>query len=196
MSSTNRGRERNKDDLYETPEWMTEAILPELSRRLSHVKGPPRVFEPAAGKGRMVRVIDQYFKAPCDASDINDDPSLDFLALHPRSVYDLIITNPPFMLAMEFVQQALKFRRSPDSVVALLLRVNFLGSKKRAPWLREFIPAVYVSPKRPSFSPDGRTDSPEYGWFLWQEPFKQTSEIGILHTENVVGQRRVVVPTP
>lgn len=197
MSSTNRGSIRNKDDLYETPEWLTEAIVPILQTRLAHVESP-FVLEPAAGKGRMVRVLEKYFDKIV-ATDINDDPPVDFLKEPPRPEFDLIITNPPFIRAMEFVEQALKWRRRPDSVVAMMLRLNFLGSKKRAKWLREHPPAVYVTPARPSFRPDGRTDSIEYAWFLWQEPFRSTSCIDILPTEHIgrkSGRKRLTSPDP
>lgn len=54
-----------------------------------------------------------------------------------------------------------------SDVVCMLLRVNFLGSQKRAAWMRANTPSVYVLPKRPSFKSDGKTDATEYAWFLW-----------------------------
>ena len=66
----------------------------------------------------------------------------------------------------------------------MLLRLNFLGSRKRAKWWRERRPEVYVSPARPSFSPDGRTDSTEYAWFIWRFPHA-SSGVYFLHTEDI-----------
>ncbi len=197
MSSTNRGTtQRVPNDYYATPDWLTEAIIPALLKRLQHVgdKGRPlQIFEPAAGDRRMVRVLERVlapkFKTvKIHAVDLADDPSVDFLKLVPQSKYDLIITNPPFLYAKEFIEHALKFRRDAQSVVAMILRINFLGSKSRAKWLRDHRPAVYVTPRRPSFSANHKTDSIEYAWFLWQEPFDKNSEIDFLHTEELTSR--------
>lgn len=50
----------------------------------------------------------------------------------------------------------------------MLLRLNFLGSQRRAAWLRAWTPDVYVLPRRPSFTGRG-TDSCEYAWCVWHE---------------------------
>ena len=84
----------------------------------------------------------------------------DFLELPaPAKPYDLVITNPPFQLAMEFVQHAMRFIQ-PAGAVAMLLRLNWLASLKRADFLRRFCPDVHVLPRRPSFTGRG-TDATE-----------------------------------
>jgi hypothetical protein len=77
--------------------------------------------------------------------------------------FDVCIGNPPYSLAQEFAERAIGCSR----VVAFLLRLNFLGSQKRAAWLRKHTPSVYVLPRRPSFTDDNKTDACEYAWFLW-----------------------------
>lgn len=184
MSSTNRGVERIAHDVYPTPDWLTRAILPVLRKKLP--RGPVEVFEPACGSRQaIVEVVKSewpYAQVAC--SDIVEPWSADFLTLPPEPRFDLIITNPPFYLAIEFVHQALKWRRNETSVVAMLLRLNFLGSKKRAPWLRDNMPSVYVTPKRPSFSVNKKgkagTDSIEYAWFVWDG---RRPELKILETD-------------
>jgi hypothetical protein len=190
MSSTNRGStQRHPNDFYETPPWLTRSILAELGTRLSHVRNRPLdILEPSSGQGAMVAVLKEGFKgARFTEYDVTGSPPVDFLKLDPEghAKYDLIVTNPPFKDAMEFIQQAFRFRRDEKSVVAMILRLNFLGSRKRAKWLRAHPPAVYVTPRRPSFRPDGKTDSIEYAWFIWQEPCHQTSRLGILSTEDI-----------
>lgn len=191
MSSTKRGAVRSPDDLYQTPEWFTAAIYDELSLRLP--PEPLRILEPAAGTGRMVKVIREMFpNSKLMATDLNGfegEPGVDFLKATPTPTYDLIITNPPFSYAQEFIDQALRFRRKPESIVAMVLRLNFLGAIKRAAWFRQRMPDVYVTPKRPKFVPKGtegrkHNDSCEYAWFLWQEPFEVSSRLSLLHTEN------------
>ena len=99
-------------------------------------------------------------------------------------MYDIVLTNPPYSLAQEFVDHAMKFRRTELSLVAMLLRINFLGSKKRAKWLRENTPTVAVSPRRPQFCKNKHgkkgTDATEYAWFLWDG---QKPTVLILNTE-------------
>lgn len=68
--------------------------------------------------------------------------------------YDCIITNPPYSLAEEFLRKSLEIA----PVVCFLLRLNFLGSQKRAAFLSKNPPDVYVLSERPSFV-NGKTDS-------------------------------------
>lgn len=83
----------------------------------------------------------------------------------PEGGYDIALTNPPFSLAWEM----LHFLWPHVADICFLLRLNFLGSAKRHPWLQQHQPNVYVLPNRPSFSKnkEGKrgTDSIEYGWF-------------------------------
>jgi hypothetical protein len=66
---------------------------------------------------------------------------------------------------MEFIERAL--REAPeDADVAFLLRLNFLGSQRRAAFHRSFPSDVYVLPRRPSFT-GGGTDATEYCWMVW-----------------------------
>lgn len=84
---------------------------------------------------------------------------LDFGDTH----YDVIITNPPFSLAMPFIQRSLELA---DHVV-MLLRVNFLETEDRWDFMSKNAPDIYVLPQRPSFTPDGGTDATAYAWFHW-----------------------------
>jgi hypothetical protein len=79
---------------------------------------------------------------------------------------NMVIMNPPYKLAVEFVQHAIAI--GVPYVVALL-RLNFLAGQKRAPWMRDYCPHVAVLPRRPGFMPDkpGRTDGAEYAWMCW-----------------------------
>jgi hypothetical protein len=81
---------------------------------------------------------------------------------------DLIITNPPFSLAQEFINHSLKHA----SCTILLLRVNFLASIKRYEWWKQIPPtALHILSKRPSFTGSG-TDATDYAWFVWDKTGK------------------------
>jgi hypothetical protein len=89
---------------------------------------------------------------------------------------DLIIANPPFSLAEEFLTCALRIRaaahdegRARRPTVAFLLRLNFMGAQKRYPfWSAAERPKLRVLSERPSFT-DGGTDMTDYAWFIWTD---------------------------
>jgi hypothetical protein len=76
--------------------------------------------------------------------------------------YNLIITNPPYSLSLEFAKRAIK----EADLTILLLRLNWLASAKRSKWLQKNTPSIYVLPNRPSFT-GSRTDATDYAWFVW-----------------------------
>jgi hypothetical protein len=87
---------------------------------------------------------------------------------------DLIITNPPFSLALPFLQLSLSQART----VIYLLRLNILGDgggPRARPETRarsEFFkanPPTHLFPlsQRPSFRLNGGTDACAYAWFAW-----------------------------
>jgi hypothetical protein len=80
----------------------------------------------------------------------------------PMAPVDLIITNPPFSIALEFLQKSL----TEAQCVCYLLRLSFLGSKGRKPFWRENTPTHQMVIDRPSFTGNG-TDNSEYAWFCW-----------------------------
>ncbi len=188
MSSTNRGAERHPDDFYETPSWATQAILPHLRELPDGSVSKPlyMVLEPACGRGAIARELraagvdaghlmlmdldlDRCLAAAAEFGHVNQHDFLQYAAHiweHRAERFGLIIGNPPYSLAREFVDAALSICE-PDGEVAMLLRLNFLGSQKRAAWHRAKPCDVYILPRRPSFTPDGKTDSCEYAWFVW-----------------------------
>jgi len=167
VSATNRGGERAHDDVYATPAWCV--------RRLLEACPLPngRWLEPACGDGAIVRAV-KFHRSPdvWGMSDIRrvDVPGAqqaDFLspgAWGRVTPFDVIITNPPYSLAEPFVRRALEL--APHGHVVMLLRLAWLASARRAPLMRANAPDVYVLPNRPSFT-GGRTDSTDYGWFVW-----------------------------
>lgn len=83
--------------------------------------------------------------------------------------YDMVITNPPFSLAIDFIKKALRVVK-PGGYVVMLLRLNFFGSEDRNQFfLKGAMPELaYVHAKRLGFTPDGGTDSIEYIHAVWR----------------------------
>jgi hypothetical protein len=107
-------------DAYDTPACAVEALLG--AERL-----PPRLQDPCAGNNCIVNVLRDHGHDVV-ASDITTD-GIDFLQQRkaPPGV-GAIVTNPPFILAAEFVTHGLKL----VSQVIVLERIQFLESEARA----------------------------------------------------------------
>ena len=202
MSSTNRSDKRRAADNYPTPGWVTRAILPKLNL------GAHRVLEPACGEGAIIReliaigVHSQRIIGVDIRDDALDEVSLEFPSCNFKledflesrcNTFDtlqllcdgvrpgLVITNPPYSLAREFVERSLELVVSGGEV-AMLLRLNFLGSQKRAAWFRSNTPNVYVLSRRPSFT-NGGTDSCEYAWMIWRQGRSGAGSIEVLDVQ-------------
>ena len=186
MSSTSRGGKRSPADQYQTPKWAIRVLFENMD--LPCPPGNDRWLEPAAGTGNIIEVANKFNKK-INWTGIEIDPKFtrrfacqkwlvgDYLTLPaPAQPYDVIITNPPFSLAMEFAKKAL---REIDGEVGgkliLLQRLNWLGTEKRNEWFRSNPPDIYVIPDRIPFIPStgfesksgNTTDSVEYAWFVW-----------------------------
>ena len=170
MSATGRSDVRRKDDHYVTPAWCVQAIWPKLGAFDS-------CLDPCAGEGRILMALqdlatytspvyrgielDEERATLCatqngigcvvgDAFTVRGRECADpWMTPTQHNPYDLIIMNPPYSLALEFIKAALASR---PREIAVLLRVNFLASKARAQFWREHPCDVYVLPKRPSFA--------------------------------------------
>jgi hypothetical protein len=127
--------ERADNDQYYTEPWCTEVIvrhIPPLTRR---------IWEPAAGRGDMVRVLlDSGYQVEASDLDMSKfDRKLrgckqerDFFKFKkpPSMNVDAIITNPPYgKLAEDFVRHALSFTEVP--FIAMLLRVDWDSAGSR-----------------------------------------------------------------
>lgn len=157
------------NDLYETPAVAVHALL--RTELISHY-----VWEPACGPGAIVRVLREaghqvYASDLVDyASPDQDEAGVDFL-MERTSPFDTIVTNPPFKLAGEFVEKALKL--APK--VYMLLRLAFLESEKRRNILDNgALARVHVFRKRlPMMHRDGWTgpktgnSGMAFAWFVW-----------------------------
>jgi len=187
MSATNRGGKRSEADNYPTPPWCVQRLVEAVELPAGNW------LEPAAGDGAIIRAVgrrDVRWTAceirtdmrPIPRKVVRDGRVLigDFLLRPPaadarRARFDVAITNPPFRQAQEFIDACLK----QANIVAMLLRLNYLASKKRWRFMTSNAPDVFVLPSRPSFTGAG-TDSIEYAWFLWPNVRRREGRIRVL----------------
>jgi hypothetical protein len=156
-------------DLYETPPEATEALL--------HVETLPHViWEPAAGRGAIVKVLRNAGHAVVSSEIVARDFPLDFIddfltLTCPPSSCEAVLTNPPYKIAADFARHALRL----VPTVCLLMRLAFLESTSRTDILEQSgLRAVHVFRNRlPMMHRDGWTGPRAssamcFGWFVWQ----------------------------
>lgn len=166
ISGDNSGIGRSKLDFYPTPPSATISLL---DREI--FKGD--IWEPACGKGDISEIlINKGYKVK--STDINyygyGEGGKDFL-ITDNEKYDNIITNPPFNLALEFVEQSKKYAKKK---IAMFLKTAFLeGAKRHRMFQDKKFPlrTVYQFSKRVNF----RTHTGAhknggmipFAWFIW-----------------------------
>lgn len=171
--------QREENDWYVEPEWCSLRLFQE-----ERFVGP--VYDPACGRGTIVISALKYGHAAA-GSDLVDrgwDSTLtphDFLSGIHR--HQNIVSNPPFGIAEQFVEHALKLAASK---VAMLLPANWVQGDKRSRWLAQTpLRRVWFITPRPSMPPghvlaagqkpgNGTTD---YAWFIWLHGFDGSPEI-------------------
>lgn len=183
MSSTKRGGKRSPADNYPTPRWSVDRLLEE-------VKLPGgRWFEPGCGDGDIIQAVwnhrsdvgftgvdkrnTKFLQAPSVITWPQESyfAQGDLLKLEGKAhklvmggpVFDVSIGNPAFRIAPQVIELCLARSR----YVALLLRLNYVGSDGRSDFMHTLMPDVYVLPNRPSFKRNKKTDSIEYAWMVW-----------------------------
>lgn len=175
MSSTNRGTIRQVNDHYDTPAYTIQSLLD------NHMIVYP-VLEPCAGNLAIANMLktDMVY-----TNDINPDSpaatKLDYLQYNENwdCKYRTIITNPPFNIALDIIKKAMVDVVDNGEVI-MLLRLNFLGSQKRHDFWQEYPPKIiYVLSKRPKFI-NGKSDSVEYGWFVWQKGYTGDTKLKVI----------------
>ncbi len=165
MSQRNSGYERIARDEYSTPAWVTEALRCHLPRQ------PKLIWEPAAGNGKMTRVLSTWGGGVV-SSDIEPHPlvyTADFLTCSPHDGVDAIITNPPYKLATEFVQRALG-NMSSHGIVAMLLRTDFDHAKTRQHLFSKhpaFAKKVVLTKRIKWFEDSKGSPSFNHCWMIW-----------------------------
>jgi len=168
MSSTGRKTKRVEHDFYPTPNWCMDRLYEALPLP------DGKWLDPAAGDGAFLKnknvnwtalEIQPKFRQDLEVlAGANNVIIESYLTAQLLPIYNVIITNPPFSLALEFIKRSIELK---PKFVIMLLRLNFLGSLERSDYLREHMPDIYVLPNRPSFNGKGKTDSIEYAWFVW-----------------------------
>lgn len=146
------------------------------------------VLEPSVGGGAWVRALRDCFPDVttfgvdidpdakgleiCDAHYLMDLAEFAVEAerqAQGSKIFDLVLGNPPFVLAEKHARIALDLVKDGGWVV-FLLPLGFLSSGERQDfWERHPLDRLLPLVPRPSFREDGRTAGQEYAIFAWQK---------------------------
>ena len=174
IAGINNNGGRPENDFYPTS--------PESTQKLLNVETfLASICECASGDGSMSKVLESagYNVISTDLEPRNYGSQLDFLSskvlLAPN-----VVTNPPFKIALEFVEHA---RNLGAVKIAMLCKLAFLGGAYRSQWLEASpLKMVYDFKRRPPFYrnviKNGGTGMIEFAWFVWERGYEGKPMIG------------------
>jgi len=174
--SSHSDMERTEWDYYATDPAALEALL----KRETFA---PNVWEPCCGGGHLSNVLKAhgYNVKESDIVDRIGNEIIDFLCFPPQFDGD-IITNPPYAMAKECVEQALSCIPEGNKV-AMFLKLTFLEGKARKALFRTSPPVrIYVFSERQKCAPNGdfsgiKSSAVCYAWFIWEKGYKGQPQI-------------------
>ena len=171
---------REKDDFYPTPPEMTEALLSVEQFR-------DEILEPACGDGAISRVLESHGYSVTSTDLVYrgyGEGGRDFLEEQHGSVPN-IITNPPFTLVEEFIENAVS---RANRKVAILGRLGLLeGQGRRKIWDATPPARVWVFSRRiacvkpgdPEYgSKGGKGGMIAYAWYVWDRSHVGRPQLG------------------
>jgi len=174
-------------DFYPTPVMVCKKVLNRLKEDGYHppynLDRKPTFLDPGSGNGSWgVAVRDIWrnsYLTGIELRKVLDVPinvydewiTGDFLTHEFKdNKFDMIVGNPPFKLAEEFIRRSYSLLVPDAGTLVFLLRLSFLESQKRYHGLFKELPptGVYVSSKRIKFFPGPMTTTVAHAFFVWR----------------------------
>ncbi len=165
-----KSKKREKDDFYPTPPAATEALL-------SVEKFSGAIWEPACGDGAISEVLKRHGHDVYSTDLVfrgYGTSGIDFLIGYHSHVAN-IITNPPYKLAVPFIEKSLA---CTTEKTAMLLRLNFLEGKARRKMFESTpLARIHVFSERVQFARDGKDIGRggggliAFAWFVWEHGY-------------------------
>ena len=192
-------RKRVDDDYYATPPEATRVLLENFG-----LNDCFNIYEPACGEGHISKEIEKWFEkinssVELHSTDLIDRGygvgGIDFLKLDSfTKKFDCIITNPPFKLAQEFIEKALKLSKK---YVIMFAKIQLLEGVARRKLFDKFPPKyIYVFTNRVNPLRNGSPVDENgkkwastmcFAWFIWEIGFEGEPRIRWLRSSQTSG---------
>jgi hypothetical protein len=162
-------------DDFPTPPWATRALCEYIARYSARRLGDLSCREPAANRGHMVKPLFEYF-GHVMASDVHDYGAgyrVEDYLFGPDEHFDRTdwtITNPPFKLAEQFIDRALRLSRLGAAVIVRSAFLEGVGRHERLfsqtppSAVLQFTERVVMH--KGKLSANGSTAT-AYAWLVW-----------------------------
>lgn len=175
MSTTWNPDNRAAGDYYTTDPTAVEQFLKHMHKKRHRLTGwfYTTIWEPACGCGNISKVLEQngYKVISTDLYDRGFGKcGLDFLTAELPSDCNIIITNPPYALADEFVKHAMDILQNFGRYFALM-NLSYLAGQKRFKEIYNngYLKAIHVYPHRihcyKNNENTGHSSPVNYAWF-------------------------------
>ncbi len=189
-----RSHPRGSLDYFPTPPWATRAPINEVLLPYGIGTTTKRVRDPAAGGGHMAVPLREAFSA-VDVSDVHNwgiNPEIRDFTFETRETlladgHELphwIFCNPPFEIAMDFLERALSIATEG---VAFLCRLGWITGQERHDKIfgprkpRFFCPfAERVPMIEGVWDPEASTAT-DYAWYIWLLEEEQPARTEVWH---------------
>ena len=175
---------RRHHDFYETPGYMTRALL------ALHPGIAGTVLECCAGDGSIATVLRHEAGLRVLTNDVDAMRLADYCLsaaepeLWAKQSADWVITNPPYQLpaCLRIVDQAVKHARVG---VAMMLRLSFKEpTRLRGPWLADHPIQREIVMPRYSFTGNGKSDNVTTAWMIWtRTPLPGAAHVSVFDAE-------------
>ena len=182
LAGGNSVTKREENDFYATDPQTLKMFLYEFWKDNGFEGG--EILEPACGQGHISKTLKELLpRFNITSTDLIDrgygTGGIDFLTYNYGRTFDVVITNPPFSLAKEFIEKGLEVS---DKHVIMLCKIQLLeGIKRKDMFQNTPLKYVYVHTTRQATWKEGKPlDSKGkkwattmcLAWFVWDKDYK------------------------
>ena len=176
-ASSHSDKEREINDYYATDPHSLEIYLEALER--DNITLNRDLWECACGEGHLSKLLESkgYRVKSTDLIDRGyGESGIDFINTQTKWG-GVILTNPPYKYAKEFVEHSLELINEGEYVI-MFLKIQFLeGQERRKLFNKKQLKYVYVNSKRQTCYINGDmskklSSASCYCWLMWEKGFK------------------------
>lgn len=103
---------------------------------------------------------------------------IDSKPLYGHNEADLVIGNPPYNLAEDFVIYSLENVLGDTGYICMLLQASFLWGERRFSRVNsKYPPKEVIVRKRVSFTGNGKTNGDDYAYYIWEKGYTGKPQI-------------------